>query len=185
MTLSSLIRKRRTGDIATAIPAISATQREEDRRTVARIATIAVANPKEGQTIRQPSAPLSAEAETAVRDWLALIEETDPAIIAEVIGQCERDAEALDYFTGRAAAELPKPEPFPDDRRTCSQCRNLRQRVCAIAKPEHGALVVANQGYRPAPARLWRCVGYAPLASDSDKRSGVQRWPGRIQKSGK
>jgi len=68
-------------------------------------------------TIRQPSAPLTASKETAIRAWLALIEETDPEIIADVIGKCQRDADARDYFTGRAAAELPKPNPFPDDRR--------------------------------------------------------------------
>lgn len=65
-------------------------------------------------TIRQPSAPLTASEETTIRAWLALIEETDPATIAEVIGQCQRDADARDYFTGRAAAELPKSDPFPD-----------------------------------------------------------------------
>ena len=55
------------------------------------------------------AAPLTAEEETAIRAWLALIEETDPATLAEVIGRCQRDADARDYFTGRAAAELPKP----------------------------------------------------------------------------
>ena len=64
-------------------------------------------------TIRQPSAPLTASEETAIRAWLALIEETDPATNAEVIERCKRDAAALDYFTGRAAADLPKPDPFP------------------------------------------------------------------------
>lgn len=50
--------------------------------------------------------PMTADEDAAIRAWLALIEETDPATIAEVIGQCQRDAEARDYFTGRAAAEL-------------------------------------------------------------------------------
>lgn len=54
-------------------------------------------------TIRQPSEPMTAEEETAIRAWLALIEETDPATIAEVLGQCQRDTDARDYFTGRAA----------------------------------------------------------------------------------
>jgi hypothetical protein len=58
-------------------------------------------------TIRQPSAPLSAEEEAAIRAWLALIGETDPATVAEVIDRCQRDAGARGYFTGRAAAELP------------------------------------------------------------------------------
>ena len=58
-------------------------------------------------TIRQPSAPLSAEEKTAIRAWLALIEETNPASIADVLHQCQQDADARAYFTGRAAAELP------------------------------------------------------------------------------
>lgn len=164
MTLSALIRKRDTGNLATAIPAISATHPKGEAATVARIATVAVANPKEEKaapptkvsigdtatasrwwlihyldrepllvstappathvdilerhpeavaaepfapTIRQASAPLTASEEMAIRAWLALIEETDPATIAEVIGQCQRDSDARDYFTGRAAAELP------------------------------------------------------------------------------
>lgn len=237
MTLANLIRKRHTKSIATATPATFATRRGGGGGIVARVATVAVANSKEGQThapvtvadkatffrwhihfvdreplevgtvpfsthaeilaqypyavaaepftptIRQSSAPMTAEEETAIRAWLALIEETDPATIAEVIGQCQRDADARDYFT-RRAAELPKPDPFPDDRRTCSQCRNLRQRVCAIAKPERGALVVANRGYRPDPARLLRCEGYAALESDADQRTGAERWPGLFQKGG-
>lgn len=163
MTLSNLIRKRDTGNLATAIPAISATQPKGEVATVARIATVAVANPTSEKTappakvgagdtatasrwwlihypdrdpvevaccpeathaeilerhpdaiaaepftptIRQPSAPMAASEETAILAWLALIEETDPATIAEVIGQCQRDADVRDYFTGRAAVEL-------------------------------------------------------------------------------
>lgn len=167
MTLSSLIRKRDTGNLATAISAIPATQPKGEAATVARIATVAVANPTEEKTapppkvgtgetatasrwwlihypdrdpvevaccpdathadilerhpdavaaepftptIRRPSAPMTASEETAIRAWLALIEETDPATIAEVISQCQRDADARDYFIGRAAAELPLPD---------------------------------------------------------------------------
>ncbi len=210
MTLAALIRKNESGKVATAIPAISATQPMESTATVARIATVAVANPTETKTatasrwwllhyperdpvevtccpeashaemlerhpdavaaepftptIRQPSAPLTASEETAIRAWLALIEETNPATIAEVIEQCQRDADARDYFTGRAA-ELPKHDPSPDDRRRCSQCLNLRGRVCTIAKP--GGLVSANVGYRPAPDTLQRCAGYLPDATDT------------------
>lgn len=48
--------------------------------------------------IRRPSAPLTAEEETAMRARLA--EETDQATIAEVIGQCQINADARDYWTG-------------------------------------------------------------------------------------
>lgn len=50
MILSALIRKRETVGVATAIPAISATQPNEGAATVARIATVAVANPTEAKT---------------------------------------------------------------------------------------------------------------------------------------
>ncbi len=49
---------------------------------------------------------MTASEETAIRAWLELIEETDPAMIDEVMGQCQQDGDARDYFTGRAAAEL-------------------------------------------------------------------------------
>ena len=132
--------------------------------------------------MQTPSAPMSADEETAIRTWLALIGEADPATITDVIAQCQRDADARDYFTGRTAAALSKPDPFADDRRTCSQCQNLRGQACIIAKPERGALVVANRGYRPAPDTLQRCAGYSPLANDSDQRNGAERWPGLTQK---
>lgn len=236
MTLANLIRKRDTGNLATAIPAISATQPKEEAATVARIATVAVANPKEEKTappakvgagdtatasrwwlihyrdrdplevaccpeathadilewhpdavaaepftpsIRQPSAPLTASEETAIRVWLAVIEETDPATIAEVIGQCQRDAYERDYFTGRAAAELPKPGPFPDDRRTCDQCANLIARRCQAAKRGE---IAASRNYEPIRDLARRCEGYAPDAADTDQRPGRERWPGLIQK---
>ncbi len=51
-----------------------------------------------------PSAPLTAEQQSAVQAWLAGIEETDPPTIAEVIEQCQRDADARDYFTGSATS---------------------------------------------------------------------------------
>lgn len=113
-------------------------------------------------TIRQPSAPLTASEETAIRAWLALIEETDPATIAELVGQCQRDADARDYFTGRAVAELPKTDPFPDDRRRCCHCLNLLPNgVCKAASPQ--GPVIANRGYRPVDI-LKRCEGYTPRA---------------------
>lgn len=218
MTLSALIRKRDTGNLATAIPAISATQPKGKAATVARIATVAIANPKEEKTaplakvgagdtatvsrwwlihypdrdpvemaccpeashaeilerhpdavaaepftptIRQPSAPMTASEERAIRAWLALIEETDPATIAEVIGQCQRDADARDCFAGRAAAEPLAPSLPPtdtDDRRTCRDCANLRAGICSVAEP--GGAVSANRGYRPAPDLLQRCEGF-------------------------
>lgn len=112
------------------------------------------------QTIRQPSAPLTAKEERAIRAWLALIEETDPATITEVISKCQRDADARDHFIGRTAAELPKPDPFPDDRITCDQCANLIGRRCQAAKRGE---IVSSRNYEPIRDLPRRCGGYAPI----------------------
>lgn len=160
MTILSVLIRKRDWEHATAIPAISATQPKGGVATVARIATVAVANPKEEKNahpakvsavetapafhwwlihyqdrlslevtcypetthseimerypdaiaaepftpvIRQPSKPMTTSEETAIRSWLARIQETDPATIAKVIGQCQRDADARYYFTKLAA----------------------------------------------------------------------------------
>ena len=233
MSLSNLIRRKSDPvRFATATPATIATLEGEKGRTVASVATVAVAKSGQGQTAppvkvspggtatasrwwlihyvdrdllevaccpeathaeilerypeavaaepytptgRQLSAPMTAEEETAIRAWLKLIEETDPATIAEVIGRCQRDADARAYFTGRAAAELPKPDPFPDDRISCRQCLSLLGRVCTIAKP--GGLVSANRGYAPPADTLQRCAGYLPT-NDTNQQPGGERWPG-------
>jgi hypothetical protein len=132
-------------------------------------------------TVRPPEEPLSMEDEAAVRRWLTEIGETDEAMVAEVIEQCQRDADAREYFTGRAAAELPKPDPFPDDRRTCDQCANLIARRCQAAKRGE---IVASRNYEPIRDLPRRCEGYAPGAADADRRPGRERWPGLIQKGG-
>ena len=124
---------------------------------------------------------LTAEEETAIRAWLALIEETDPATIAEVIDRCRSDADARDYFTGRAA-ERREPARFPDDRRTCDQCPNLIARRCQAAK--RGELV-ASRNYEPIRDLPRRCEGYAPGADDPDRRPGRERWPALTQKGNK
>lgn len=239
MSLSNLIRRKSEPvGFATATPATFATHEGERGRTVASVATVAVATSPQGQaappaevgagdtatasrwwlihysdrdplevaycpeathaeilerhpdavaaesftpTIRQPSAPLTAEEETVIRAWLAMIEETDPATIAEVIGQCQRDADARDYFTGRATAEPPKPDPMLDGRRTCDQCANLIARRCQAAKRDE---IVASRNYEPIRNIPRRCEGYAPGASDPDGRPGRERWPGLIRNEG-
>ncbi len=52
--------------------------------------------------LRRPSAPMTANEEMTIRAWLALVKETDPATIAEVMGQCQHDADARDFFIGLA-----------------------------------------------------------------------------------
>lgn len=127
MSLADLIRKRDTGNLATAIPAIPATQPKGEAATVARIATIAVANPTEGR----------------------------PA----------------------------KPDPLPDDRRTCTQCANLTGRgQCLAARRGE---IMASRTHEPVRDLPRRCEGYTPGADDSDRRHGRERWPGLAHKGGR
>ena len=58
--------------------------------------------------MKQASMTISRNSFRWARAWLALIEETDPATIAEVIGQFQLDANVLDYFTGRAELDNQK-----------------------------------------------------------------------------
>jgi hypothetical protein len=66
-------------------------------------------------TIRQPSAPLTAEGEDEILAWLRSIEETDLEIISEVLDCCQRDADVRNYFLGRAMEQrgaVLKPAPW-------------------------------------------------------------------------
>jgi len=133
-------------------------------------------------TVRHPSTPMTAEEESAIRAWLERIDETDPATIAHVIGQCQRDADAQGYFAGRAADDLQRNRldaASDDDRRTCDQCANLIGRRCQAAK--HGE-IAASRNYEPIQDLPRRCEGYAPGADDPDPRNVRERWLGLIQK---
>ena len=75
MTLAALIRKRESGELATAIPATPATEGGNEPLSVARIATVAVANPAEPK----PAKPCQAGAAvTASRWWLIHYANRDP-----------------------------------------------------------------------------------------------------------
>lgn len=134
MILVSLIRKREPRKSATAIPATSATQSKGGDVTVARMATLAVANPTESKT-----ALMTAKEEKAIRAWLAHIEETDPVIIAEVMDKCQREGEARAYFLERSK-EVPKPDlcrvPHCDECAHSERIENLYLGCCAKGDPE-------------------------------------------------
>ena len=53
--LTDLIRKRKPREVATAIPATSATQQRKKKEEIAKIATVAVANPQTHETIELTS----------------------------------------------------------------------------------------------------------------------------------
>ena len=101
MTLSSLIRKRDTGSLATAIPAIPATQQGQSEGTVARIATVAVANPKEGQ----PAKLIIVGAADMVKVSRWLLHFIDRESLEVVFSPEVTHAAALDCYPNAVAAE--------------------------------------------------------------------------------
>lgn len=102
---------------------------------------------------------ISAKDEQAIRSWLEQIGETDAAIIADVMQRCQQDSEARAYFTDiRQNSDERISNIRTDDRRTCSQCKNLSGRVCSIACP--GGVVSAVKGYTPNRTTLMRCAGF-------------------------
>lgn len=174
MTLSNLIRKGGLAQVATATPATLATQETASAATVAQVATVAVAKPQ------SPAPAMTTEQETAIRAWLAHIEETDANTIAEVVNQCRADLEARAYFL-RRADEVPRPLPDDDDRRHCTQCANRAPSgLCLAARRGE---IIASRTYHPMNRLPRRCEGYAPGPDDPDRRAGHERWPGLTAKT--
>lgn len=169
--LSRLREKQQPGKVATAIHATSATQQGDDGGTVARIATVAVANPKEGQTPPPAVATLTANDELTIRAWMAHMGETEAQIIGDYLDDCRHDPESLAYFLKRANEDLPEPVT-DDDRRHCTQCANLRGGLCLAARQ-----INITPPYRPNNRLPVRCAGYSPNAGDPDQRPGSERWP--------
>lgn len=62
--------------------------------------------------VRPPSAPLTAEEQTVIEEWLFMIEETDPALVTAVLAHCRRDPDARAYFL-RTAEEMLNPDDQP------------------------------------------------------------------------
>lgn len=131
MTLAALIRKRGSGKAATAIPA---TEPKEEAGTVARIATVAVANPTETKI-----APMTAEEEKAIRAWLEHIEETDREIIAELMEKCQQEDDARAYCL-QQSEKVPNPDRWRITH--CGECTHFERIVhphlghCAKGEPE-------------------------------------------------
>jgi hypothetical protein len=138
-----------------------------------------VAGRREIDDVDEAAIPMTQEEEAAIRAWLARIEETDPAIIADVLDKCRADFNERKILL-RWIKEVPRPVTFKDERIRCDQCANLTERgLCLAARRGE---IEASRLYEPVRDLLHRCVGYMPKATDTGQRTGRERWPGFIQK---
>ncbi len=187
MTLAALIRKSARRELATAIPAIPATEHPAHAPTVARIATVAVANPAGEKTAAPPHAPRNdpipphpamrhgrrcpADAARWLASVAAHLDTTPDALLAagvilrdEVPHYLERDPATMADALRRA-----HPGRFiarePDDRRHCATCQQLAGTRCRTRR-----LLVMDDLPR-------RCADYLPTPDDADQRPGRDRWP--------
>ena len=103
LTLAALIRKRESGKPATAIPATSATEGGNKPLSVARVATVAVANPRDDETD-----PLSPAAEARRQRVIAMLAD-NPGVRYAVLTDTDTEADAVVLalaIRGMASCEL-------------------------------------------------------------------------------
>ena len=121
--------------------------------------------------------------QTYVEKWLPAIREHKTSIIA-FLSEAEGDPAEYPTNSDDDCNSLSQPnQAYGDDRRLCTQCQNLRGRVCKIAAP--GKLVSARECYQPMRNLLHRCSGYVPDLCDTDQRIGTERWQGLIMRGSK
>ena len=163
MTLAALIRKRESGKVATAIPAISATQPTEEMATVARIATVAVAIPTETQTA------------TASRCWLLHYTDREPVEVASF--PTATHADILERHPEAIAAEPFEPAT-PEPTRACSSCAHACRSGCC-GEPVAAGLSDLPGVIRYHPDQGATCPAWlATIPGDLEARirSMAERW---------
>ena len=156
MTLTALIKKGGLSRATTVTPATIATLEADTLAAVATVATVAVAegtepSVKNVQVGTVPASELLLDEESSIRAWLVHIEETDLAIITELLNKCRNDLDARRYFLQRSEEAL---EPAATNNHIiCFDCVHYK-------RIDHPHLGHCAKGEPEAIAGLW----------DSDRR---------------
>ena len=119
MSLLSNLRKKQAERFATATPATFATFDEEKARTVASVATVAVANPPQ----RQSASPAKVEDDDTATSFSWLIHFTDREPLTVSFSPEATQAEALAGYPDAVAAE-PIAPPLPIET-SCRDCQHF------------------------------------------------------------
>jgi hypothetical protein len=173
MILSTLIQKKDgLCKVATATPATMATIDTGIEQSVADVATVAVADSRELQSVM-----LTSTDEKPGHSWLAHIEETEPSIIEHVLDQYRSDLYKRSDFIWMAGSV---PGNFIDDKRPGTQCADLRKNGRCLAA--QCCEMIASRLHEPIQTILRRREGYLAGADDPDRQPGRKLWSGLIHK---
>ena len=206
MTLSALIHKNKTGKVATLTLGTIATQTQQTPPTVAKVATVTVANSDIQKVVicnKADIQPLKASPKPVSEDtqWnhdaalMALIQKSNLTQLATLTVATSETLETLKSETdvnpeiqksvivetpGSQPIE-PKPEQVSDavffaDDRR--HCSTCGNLSAGRCLAAWRGEIVAAKQYRPIDDLPRRCEGYAPKSNDPDQRKGKQRWPG-------
>ena len=159
--------------LANANPANFANPSKGTIPPLARLATLALANPPERQT-GTPDPAAATNTKNQHFAWLIHFTDRNPLRVTfspevDHAGAlaCHPDAVAAEPIPSAGLLDVLEhgidtdahDAAEPDDRITCRQCSILTYGgVCSIATP--GGKVSANKGYRPAPDLLQRCAAF-------------------------
>lgn len=85
--------------------------------------------PKNTDVCKKSTLPMSipSDERAEILDWLALIGETDAAVIADTLDRCARDSACREYFVRRSRAEVPSCEAFRLSAGRSLQSTNMEQ----------------------------------------------------------
>ncbi len=183
MTLSALIQKDGLRTAATV--ATTATQDGVLGGTVAKVASVAVANSQNAKTESSEPGGTPGELEAAANRLCDALGD-DAERRAIMLDDCrefppERWPWLVEYLNGEAARieQAAREAETTDDRRRCADCANFASGGRCLAARRGELSGIVSRRYTPAqPELLRRCEGYAPGLNDLDRRPGAERWPG-------
>jgi hypothetical protein len=156
MILSSLIHRNKYEQVATVAVTTPAMLETQKVGTVAKVATVTVANPPESK-----NAALSVVCYTPAGNPIT------------VNARDTEHAAFLLKMNPKTAQPLLIDLPDSDDRRHCADCGNLS--ISGRCLAARSGSIEAGSHYKPVDDCPRRCVGYVPKANENDQRTDAQR----------
>jgi hypothetical protein len=119
-------------------------------------------------------------------DWFSPVATAIPAILRQPAPETDSTVAAIATVAVANAVDTPDDLRGRDDRRACTECRNLTSSGYCLAAYRGEALGFdAPKTYVPAAPDLpQHCAGYLPGPEDVDRRPGAERWPSLLVKMG-